>query len=138
MNLIAKWLSKITSQKKDAERRQEERAHAFHDYVIEFQRQGHSANFIATGRDISLSGVRFATMEKLEKGETIMLTFHFSKSFLQGRDVLLKAAVVHSVRPRGARRWRVGCHFVSATATEQEILRDFMTWTKSRSVDPPR
>ena len=133
MNFFSKWAEKFSaSKKKGAEKRREERVRTSYDYVVEIERKGQSEKIITTGRDVSLEGVRFVTAEKLEKKEALTITFHFSKSFHERRDLSLKGIVVHAFRPRGARRWRIGCRFVSPSPEERQILQDFLIWAKHR------
>ena len=113
------------------DRRESPRVSAEDEFVVDFQTKdfGRRPGFGA-GKDLSLTGVRFATFAPLKKGQTMEITLTFSKHFTGKTKIGLEAEVIRVYRPKGTRHFRIGCRFLHLEdyCKEVEIIRQFIWW----------
>lgn len=117
------------------ERRRSERVTAYNEFKIDFHTvSSRRIAGLGTGIDISMSGVRFATLAPLRKGESLEAALYFTKDFPGPRKIELQMTLVRVYKPFGARRWRIGASFNESSRYKQEFeaLRQFIAWVKAR------
>lgn len=115
------------------ERRSSPRVIPEHEFAVDFESDGFSRmSGIGGGKDLSTSGVRFATFAPLKKGQRLEMTLTFSARFPRVSRLVIVARVVRIYRPKGAKRFRIGCQFIELEthASELETIRQFMEWVK--------
>ena len=120
---------------KIAERRRSNRVSADDEFRIDFQASASTRMYcIATGKDISLTGMRIATFAPLQKGEIIEGLLYFNKNFPGLKKMILPMQVARIYRPFGAKRYRVGMNFLQSPQykSELEVVRQFIFWLKTQ------
>lgn len=117
----------------DREQRRDLRIRASEDFIIEYQAESMRTGSIGEGRDLSVSGVKFAVPRKLKKGEHLAILIVFNSKFKAQRKLALEGEVRNVQRPRGARRYRIHCQFVNQTGESRQVLSRFMEWLKTGS-----
>jgi len=129
-------LGQSALEKKSTEKRKEKLSLMRDDFVVEFQNDRFMRPRLGNGRDLSVQGVRFATVVPLKKGERLAMTVYLPKAFEGDRKLCLDAKVVRVYRPKGFVRHRVGCELTHRTATSASTLRHFFSCSKPTWVDP--
>lgn len=117
------------------ERRRSERVDAYNEFKIDFHAAGsRRIAGLGTGIDISMTGMRFATMAPLRKGEPLEATVYLTKDFPGPKKTGFQMTVVRVYKPFGGRRYRVGVNFTQSSryTKEFEIIRHFIAWIKTQ------
>ncbi len=129
------WFKK-NSQKSQGENRRFERLRPEDPFLVEFKRKPVEKMRIGQGKDISRSGVRFATSASVKKGERLNMTLYFPKNYPGPRKVLA-GALVHRIHDPGAsHRLRVACEFLTASPGLEEALASYTAWAKTQDLTP--
>ena len=115
----------LKKRKPTGDRRKEERYPAEDEFIVDFDG---GTSYLGSSRDISIHGVRFATIHKMRKGASILLNFRMPQGFPGVRRFSVKAKVVRVYKPRGTERFRAGCSLLHTEDQTKENLRQFIHW----------
>lgn len=111
------------------ERRQSKRLEPEERFLIEF-RKGNASSFrLGEGKDISRTGVRFATSIPVKKGEPLDITLYFPKQFPNVRNIATTAIVRRVYHPGPTHRYRVACEFQDPQPSVLQAVTNFMEWS---------
>ena len=89
-----------------------------------------SQNMAAEGKDISASGVLFATDAPLPEGTILNLSFHFYPAFGDEENVDIKGRVIRCFRKSDQKHYRIGCVFENLDQKAVLKIRAFTGWLK--------
>ncbi len=84
------------------------------------------------GKDISTSGIRFASDIEFPKGTILDLKLRFAPGSIQKEMLEVKAQVIRCYKPKGGRHYRVGCIFKNLDPEAQGVLKSLIGWLKER------
>lgn len=116
------------------DRRQKERLSASDLFEIEFKTAGLiKLSGMGYGKDVSESGLKFATPTPLKKGENINARIVFTCDFPGQKKLALPMQVVRVYKPKGAQRYRVGVRFLDLEkhGLEAEAIRQLVWWLRT-------
>lgn len=117
-------------------RRQHERI--VDSFTVKFQKQGAEKWHDGTGRDISETGARIASYEKLKQGDEITLIIFFPRAFKMAEKLTVPSKVIRVNRPRGSKRPRHGLEFnYTHPEEDKEIVNAFTGWLLEHPYETP-
>lgn len=103
-------------------------------FQVEFRLQKKAGTFNkGYSSDLSLTGLRFTTIARLEKGTMIDLVLKFSPLYHGMNPMTVPAEVVRVDIERGKLYRKVACRFDIQNSQElKQALKDFMTWARGQ------
>lgn len=112
-----------------SDKRREHRVVTAQKFSIEIEKgKIFKKKVFAEARDLSTHGLRFVCEEKLNKGGRITLTLLFPNEFPGRRELILQGVVIRVYRPKGTKRFRVGCEILHPNPASKETIRQFLDW----------
>ena len=84
------------------------------------------------GKDISTSGIRFASDMEFSRGTILDLRLRFAPGSIQKEMLEVKAQVIRCYKPKGGRHYRVGCIFQNLDEEARGVLKNLIEWLKER------
>ena len=123
------------SELQTSERRVSNRISAEDAFKVDFQTTSLiRISGIGSGKDISATGMRFATFAPLKKGEVLETEIFFNEKFPGVKKVSLQMQVMRVYKPSGAKRYRVGIRFLESPRykPEFEVVRQFIWWLQTQ------
>ncbi len=83
------------------------------------------------GKDISTSGIRFASDSILPEGTLLDLTLHLYPVYSHAKTICLRGCVVRCYRDPHQHHYRVGCAFNHPDEAGYHQLKSFTSWLKN-------
>jgi hypothetical protein len=114
------------------ERRGAERVGTFEALYLDYKGSKHSVSGSGEGKDLSISGIRFASSRSFSKGDRLSLQLRFTPGSVRPEVLEVQARVVRCYRPTRSGRYRVGCNFENLSEAALKTLQDVMLWLKQR------
>ena len=116
------------------ERRKAERVRIHETLYLNYEASKDRVNGTAEGKDISTSGVRFASFSKFPPGTPLDLTLRFSPEYFQNKPLQVRAIVVRCYRLVRQRRYRIACKFENLDSSTKEEIQAYIVWLKEQKV----
>jgi len=85
------------------------------------------------GKDISRSGIRFASHSMLPERTLIDLMLHADPRYHHSKTIRIRSCVVWCHKEPGQHHYRVGCVFNQPDEATFQELTSFISWLKERS-----
>ena len=130
---MLRFLKKKNAEEQAKEKRAARRISSEEICVVEFETLKSQSKRLGEMKDISLSGIRFATIFQLKKKEALKITLFFPKKFYGTKTLCLDAVVARIYKPARADRYRVGCMFTDISPEDREAIRQFVFWNDTKT-----